>query len=637
MRVHPTILASLLILGCVPPPAPPAPALPPTQRAAPSAAPAPPVAHTLSGTVRGPDGAPARGALVALITHFDLEYLGDPPEVPSTLTDAAGHYHFTTIAPGSYGVTATLPGAAATYGGVHEIKSDTRLTVDMALGGESFTVTGTVRDAGGAPVPGARLLAPRLSENVGDVFVAFADPAGRYTLTLPAKFGHFVVVDAPPRPRAYQQITPRPQVVDFRLDPPPAPRPPDGEIRAALARGAIPLTTLAAGSGTADLAPLKAAIGDARVVAVGEATHGSAEFFHVRHRLLELLAGEMGFTALAVEAGWADAFAVDDYVVRGVGDPEKALAGLHYWALDTTEMLAIVQWMRRYNQDPSHRRKLRFRGVDCEFTPGSISAVIAYLRKVDPPSAGPAEALFAPISGLMASSTYPGVEPAVIERTTRGVVDLLARFDAQRAAWIARTGEPAWILARQHMNLIRQAEQSFREPGFRDVAMADNTRWILDHEPPGARVVVWAHNSHIAAQQLGLSAMGRLLRERLGASYFTVGVTFGAGALRALDWSQGRREGPVQAITVGPPPPRGLDAALGLAGLAAFALDVRATTGPLGAWLDAKTATWSVGGIYNGVAASGQMRSVKRSYDALVYLDRVTASHPNRPVQLPKR
>ena len=635
MRVHATILASFILAGCTPPPAPapPTPTPPPTQSAASSASSAPSAAHTLSGTVRGPDGAPARGALVAVIPHFELEYLGDPPEVPTTLTDAAGHYHFATIAPGRYGVTATLPGATAVYGGVHEITPETRLNVDMALGGESFTVTGTVRDAGGAPVPGARLLAPRLSENEGDVFVAFADPAGRYTLTLPAHFDHFLVVDAPPRPRAYQRIPARAQAVDFRLDPPPAPRPPDGELRASLARGAIPLSTLAPGSGTADLAPLKATIGDARVLAVGEATHGSAEFFHVRHRLLELLAGEMGFTVLAVEAGWADAFAVDDYVFRGVGDPEKALAGLRYWALDTTEMLAVVRWMRRYNQDPSHRRKLRFRGVDCEFTPGSISAVIAYLRKVDPPSVGPAEALFAPISGVMASSTYPGVDRAVIERTTRGVADLLARFDAERAAWIARAGEPAWTLARQHMNLLRQAEVSYRNPGDRDVAMADNVQWILDHEPPGARAVIWAHNAHIAAQQLGFSAMGRLLRERLGANYFAVGFSFGAGSFRALDWSSGRREGPVQSITLGPPPPASLDAALGLAGLPAFVLDLRAVTGPLGAWLDARTATRSVGGIFGGAATSGQMRSPKRSFDAIVYLDRITASHPNGPVR----
>lgn len=634
MRVYPTILALLLIAGCVPPPAsaPPTPAPPPTQTAAPAGTPAPPAAHALSGTVRGPDGAPARGALVAVIPHFELEAPGAPPEVPSTLTDAAGHYHFTTIAPGRYGVTATLSGATAAYGGAHEIAPDTRLTVDMALGGESFTVTGTVRDAGGAAVAGARLLAPRMSEHEGDVYVAFADSAGRYTITLPARFGHFLVVDAPPRPRAYVRIPARPGTMDFRLDPPPAPRPPDDALRAALAQSAIRLATVTPGSGVADLAPLKAAIGDARVVAVGESTHGSAEFFHVRHRLLELLAGDKGFNVLAVEAGWPDAFAVDDYIVRGVGDPEKALAGLRYWALDTTEMLAIVRWMRRYNQDPAHRRKLRFRGVDCEFTPGAVSAVIDYLRKVDPPSVAAAGALFGPISGAMASSTYPGLDAAVVERTKLGVAALLARFDGERAAWIARTGEPAWTLARQHMNLIVQAELSFREPDTRDVAMADNVQWILDHEPPGARMLVWAHNSHVAAQQLGFSAMGRLLRERLGAGYFTVGFAFGAGSLRALDWSKGRKEGPVQAITLDPPPPASLDAALGVAGIPAFVLDLRAATGPLGAWLDARLATRSVGGIYRG-AASGEMRSPKRSFDALVYLDRITASHPNGPVR----
>jgi erythromycin esterase len=188
-----------------------------------------------------------------------------------------------------------------------------------------------VRDSAGAPVPGARLQAARMSPDEGEVFVTLADAEGRYALSLPGGLGYMLVVDAPPRPRAYRELAPEAQIADWNLEPPPPPRPADAEIKGFLADHAISLATLQPGSGTADLAPLKAMIGDARVVAIGEATHGSAEFFLLRHRLLELLAGELGFTVVAIEAGWADAFAADEYVFRGKGDPVKVLAGLRYW------------------------------------------------------------------------------------------------------------------------------------------------------------------------------------------------------------------------------------------------------------------------------------------------------------------
>ena len=374
-------------------------------------------------------------------------------------------------------------------------------------------------------------------------------------------------------------------------------------------------------------------IGDARVVAVGEATHGSAEFFLVRHRLLELLAGEMGFTVLALEAGWPDAPAADDYVLNGKGEPLKALSDLKYWALDTEEMLAVLRWMRSYNEDPSRQKKLRVAGFDPQFTPNSVAAVLAYLQKVDPAAVAPTGELLQPFRDDMADHKYMGLDPAVIERTAAGVAALAARFDAERSSWTARSSEPEWTIARQHANIIRQAEASYKNPFARDKGMAENVQWILDREPPGTKIILWAHNTHIAAQPAEVSEMGSLLRKKYGADYFTIGLMFGSGSFRALDRSEGRVSGGVQACSLGPAPPGSLEAALGLAGIPLFALDLRAAGGPAGAWLDSKIVTRSVGGIFRGEAASGNRRVPKKSFDAIVYIDKVTASHPNRPAQ----
>ena len=147
---------------------------------------------------------------------------------------------------------------------------------------------------------------------------------------------------------------------------------------------AIPLTTVEAGQGFADMEPLKAVVGDAHVVALGEGTHGTREFFQFKHRMLEFLVEEKGFTAFAIEAPFAEALAVNDFVVNGIGDPAQAIKGMHFWTWSTEEVLAMVLWMRQYNEDPGNVDKVRFYGFDMQYSAACTAAVLAYLEQVDP-------------------------------------------------------------------------------------------------------------------------------------------------------------------------------------------------------------------------------------------------------------
>jgi erythromycin esterase-like protein len=135
-----------------------------------------------------------------------------------------------------------------------------------------------------------------------------------------------------------------------------------------LRRLAIPLAAVEAGSGFADLQPLKPVIGGARIVALGEATHGTREFFQLKHRLLEFLVTEMGFTTFAIEANWPESLEVNEYVLHGRGDPAMLLAELHCWPWDTEEVLDLIRWMRQYNTSSTHRTRVRFSGFDAQFT-----------------------------------------------------------------------------------------------------------------------------------------------------------------------------------------------------------------------------------------------------------------------------
>ena len=146
------------------------------------------------------------------------------------------------------------------------------------------------------------------------------------------------------------------------------PSDPQQNLLSWLRRNAIPLKTVEAGCAFADLQPLKPVIGSARIVALGEATHGTREFFQLKHRLLEFLVTEMSFTTFAIEANWPEALAVNDYVLHGRGDPAKVLAGLHFWTWDTEEVLDLILWMRQYNILSTHTTKVTFAGFDAQFT-----------------------------------------------------------------------------------------------------------------------------------------------------------------------------------------------------------------------------------------------------------------------------
>lgn len=128
---------------------------------------------------------------------------------------------------------------------------------------------------------------------------------------------------------------------------------------------AIKFSGVEAEKGFEDLQPLKAMIGEARVVGLGEATHGTREHFQLKHRLMEFLASEMGFTIFSIEASMPEACRVDRFVSRGEGDPAALIGGMYFWTWNTEEVLEMVQWMRRLNQAQADRH-IRFTGFDMQ-------------------------------------------------------------------------------------------------------------------------------------------------------------------------------------------------------------------------------------------------------------------------------
>ena len=144
---------------------------------------------------------------------------------------------------------------------------------------------------------------------------------------------------------------------------------------------AIRLNTPEAGHGFDDMQPLKKVIGDARVVELGEATHGTREFFQLKHRMLEFLATQMGFTIFSIEANMPEAYKLNDYVLTGKGDPKELLKGMYFWTWDTEEVLDMILWMRKFNE--SGKGRIEFTGFDMQTPNVALGIVRGFVGKYD--------------------------------------------------------------------------------------------------------------------------------------------------------------------------------------------------------------------------------------------------------------
>ena len=186
----------------------------------------------------------------------------------------------------------------------------------------------------------------------------------------------------------------------------------DESVAAWVRTHAIPLTTVEANNGFNDLQPLKSLIGDARIVSLGEATHGSREIFQLKHRMIEFLASEMGFTIFAIEANMPEAYRVNDYVLNGNGDPAQLLRGMYFWTWDTEEVLTMIKWMRAFNQ--SGKGRIEFTGFDMQTPTVALDLARQFVAQNDPAYL----ATFAENASLVARSN---VASAPVWRRNRNV------------------------------------------------------------------------------------------------------------------------------------------------------------------------------------------------------------------------
>ena len=156
----------------------------------------------------------------------------------------------------------------------------------------------------------------------------------------------------------------------------------------------IPIKQVTAGNDFSDLQALKSVLKDVRVVGLGENTHGTREFFQLKHRLLEFLVKEMNFTAFAIEGGYGSCEPINNYVLYGKGNLASALTAQGYVLWDMEELASMIEWMRKYSQSVADDKRVAFYGIDFMYNEPARETVLDYVKKYSPQMAPSTTSLF---------------------------------------------------------------------------------------------------------------------------------------------------------------------------------------------------------------------------------------------------
>jgi erythromycin esterase len=408
----------------------------------------------------------------------------------------------------------------------------------------------------------------------------------------------------------------------------------------AIKKRAVPILAVVAGQPYIDLRAFGRAVGEARVVSLGEATHGTREIFQLKHRLIEYLIRAKGFTVLAFESNWPESEAVDRYIKTGQGDPRAALGELQFWPWQTDEVLALLEWMRAFNMAPGSHPILSFTSFDMQSSQGARTRVLGYVRSFAP---GILPELESAYSSLAAAIKSQSRDYAAFDSAARSADAVVALLDSRRSELTRVSGPSDYRNALQAARVVAQfahARTASAGPDHRDRMMARNVEWLLNEAHSDQKIVLWAHNGHIAtADRVSITPvlwdvrpMGYWLRALLGPRMYVLGFAVHTGEVRAVTLENGKPIGLALSTIPKADPGTGTEV-LSAAGIPSFFLDFRNTPALLAEWLAAPHLFRNIGAVWDRDHPEAFMvrDTLAKSYDGIVYLESTHAARGTIP------
>jgi erythromycin esterase len=390
---------------------------------------------------------------------------------------------------------------------------------------------------------------------------------------------------------------------------------------------AIPLRYVDAGHGFADLNALKTTFADVRIVGLGEVTHGGRDIVRVKHRLVEFLVTQMGFTAIALEAAFSDVEPINEYILFGKGDRTSALTAQGYVPHDSEEFAEMLEWLRRYNRTVPAAKKVRFYGLDLFRNEVGRGKVLAFLRRVFPQDEALADSAFRALAAEEAK--WPGWDTVNVAKIRPRLELLSNHLVASETELAARATRAEFDQIIQYVEVMKQASMLKGRPQ----PMADNLRWLVDHERPGTKFVVWAHNAHVGASTPDPNAgaasynLGYILRRQFGRSYYALATEFDRGTYRSRITSPPGefKEGVLSSARDGSLPWH-----LSQAGIGDFIVNLRAARRDdlVWPWLHTPHLAHNINWAYQDSSRVFARRNVGALYDGIIFLREISSTHP---------
>jgi protein-L-isoaspartate(D-aspartate) O-methyltransferase len=397
----------------------------------------------------------------------------------------------------------------------------------------------------------------------------------------------------------------------------------------------------------ADLQPLLERIGDARLVLIGEASHGTSEFYRIRAEITKALVERKNFDFVAVEADWPDAYRIHDFVThkeRAEPHDWEAFSRFPTWMWRNQEMLEFIHWLRDFNlqRRPSGRR-VGFYGLDLYSLFTSVDCVLNYLDRVDPPAAAAARVRYGCLTPWEGDpATYGRATLTGRYRSCEGeVVRMLKELSQRRVAASVLDGEDLFD-AQLNARLVADAEQYYRIMYYgsdeswnhRDTHMFETLRLLLGRYGGGAKAVVWEHNSHLgnaAATQFGKHGqlnVGQLCRQAFGTDVYAIGQGTDHGTVAAASaW-----EGAMEVKHVRPALPESYELLMHLTKLDAFFLPLaKSRNQQLTSALAQRRLERAIGVIYHPETERLSHyfdASLPNQFDEWIWFDETTAVRP---------